>query len=143
MGRLMNRPDLGRFFGDLELVDKRWHKQLSTQTLDKLYEDALQLQIDMQRIGRGLTFGSFKVVLNNVMKQFGDSWMNLLQKQMEAYRQIEEASFRQYSTERRRSKESVKEDRGTKGAAVAASTKSPTRRNRYMDEIESHKLDAR
>lgn len=79
---LMNRPDLLRFFADLPLADPKWSKTADPAVLNKLYDEAIALQVDFTRNGRGLTFWSFKVVLNNVMKVLGNGWFHLMQKRV-------------------------------------------------------------
>lgn len=79
---LMNRPDLLRFFADLPLADPKWSKTADPAVLNKLYDEAIALQVDFTRNGRGLTFWSFKVVLNNVMKVLGNGWFHLMQKRL-------------------------------------------------------------
>merc|ERR1711972_494581 len=113
------------------------------ETLDRLYEEALQLQVDMTRVGRGLTFLSFKVVLNNVMKECGDCWMGLVQKQMQAYLEIEEAAYDHYSSSQRRvDNRPCRELLPTSpGMHLLPAPNSPTssnlkRKNRYMEQTE-------
>lgn len=77
--KLMNRPDLHRFFKDLEQVDQSRSHRVSSVKLDKLYEEAIELQRDLRGQSKGLTFMSFKVLLNNAIKVLGLGWFGLVE----------------------------------------------------------------
>jgi hypothetical protein len=76
--KLMNRPDLHRFFRDLEQVDPAHKHHITTKVLNGLYDHAIDLQKDFRGMSRGLSFWSFKVLLNNVMKELGLGWYGLV-----------------------------------------------------------------
>lgn len=80
--RLMNRPDLHRFFGDLELAEPRRRHWADHEKLDKLYDDCIQLQVDFTHVANGLSFWSFKVLLHNALKELGSSWYVLIERTM-------------------------------------------------------------
>jgi len=75
---MMSRADLHQFFSDLSLADERRSACLSAAALDKHYDEALELQCNATRIGNGLAFWSFKVVLNNVIPSMGLNWVRLV-----------------------------------------------------------------
>jgi len=76
----MRYPDLREFLEDTQtsVVRRRQLKQLRHQ-LDNIYEDTLQLQIDMGcRTNKGLTRYYFKVFLESASKKLGWSLIHLL-----------------------------------------------------------------
>jgi hypothetical protein len=75
----MSRADLYIFFQDLQLADWARHVRVTPKRLDKLYDEALDLQCKFTRIGNGLTFWSMKVVLSNVIEALGLGWRCLVE----------------------------------------------------------------
>merc|ERR1712136_30059 len=76
----MRYPDVREFLEDTQtsVVRRRQLKQLRHQ-LDNIYEDTLQLQIDMGcRTNKGLTRYYFKVFLESASKKLGWSLIHLL-----------------------------------------------------------------
>jgi len=80
---LMNKSDLWTFFSDLQLADPERHKLVSGPLIDKLYDEAIELQCGLTKIGTGLTFWSFKVVLNNIIGLLGFRWESLVERTMQ------------------------------------------------------------
>jgi hypothetical protein len=76
----MSRKDLHVFFQDLHLADMERHVNVSPKLLDKLYDEALDLQCRFTRIGNGLTFWSVKVVLSGIIGPLGLGWRHLIEK---------------------------------------------------------------
>merc|ERR1711920_1211102 len=52
--------------------------------MGRLYDEAIQLQSDMNRISKGLTFWSFNVMLNDLIKECGIPWISLMKRMVEA-----------------------------------------------------------
>merc|ERR1711879_1049899 len=76
----MSRTDLHAFFEDLCMADPMRHKLAHASVLDRLYDEAVSLQCNFTKIGSGLTFWSFKAVLNNVIYELGlaTGWRRLV-----------------------------------------------------------------
>lgn len=72
--RLMTQQDVHTFFGDLTLADPSRPQLAGHQVLDMLFEDAVQMQISFTRIRDGLTFWSFKAILNNAVRSLNLGW---------------------------------------------------------------------
>mmetsp|Transcript_31574 Transcript_31574/g.57384 ORF Transcript_31574/g.57384 Transcript_31574/m.57384 type:complete len:591 (+) Transcript_31574:1-1773(+) len=78
--KIMDLNALKAFFGDLVHVDPKWHKQLDRSSLNKYYNEAVELQVDLTKISTGLTFWSFKVVLHKMLRSVGEGWMSFMGK---------------------------------------------------------------
>jgi hypothetical protein len=78
--QLMARTDLHNFFDDLRIADPLRHKLAHPSVLDRLYDEAVTLQCNFTKIGLGLSFWSFKAVLNNVIYELGlaTGWRRLV-----------------------------------------------------------------
>lgn len=78
--QLMSRTDLHNFFDDLSFADPLRHKFAHPSVLDRLYDEAVTLQCNFTKIGSGLSFWSYKAVLNNVIYELGlaTGWRRLV-----------------------------------------------------------------
>lgn len=78
--QLMSRSDLHAFFDDLSMADPMRHKLAHASVIDRLYDEAVSLQCNFTKIGSGLSFWSFKAVLNNVIYELGlaTGWRRLV-----------------------------------------------------------------
>jgi len=76
---LMKKPDIFKFASDAALLRKRSLNEATLEHLEKLYDETLELQIDMgSRCTRGITVDFFQVYLNKCAEILGWSLGNLL-----------------------------------------------------------------
>merc|ERR1712048_538652 len=93
--KLMNRPDMHKFFAQLEDLDPSMRKRCSPKVLDRLYDEAIQLQTDMAHISKGLTFFSFNVLINGAVKECGLGWISLMKRMVGSDKITEPQAIRQ------------------------------------------------
>lgn len=72
--QLMTRQDLHAFFEDMTLADPLRPKLAGHEVLDMLFQEAVQIQIGFTKISDGITFWSFKALLNNAVRSLNLGW---------------------------------------------------------------------
>lgn len=73
----MTLEDLHSFFSDLTCAGFCGRAALQHHVVDRLYQEAVSLQKDFIHEESGLSFWSFKVVLNNAIPELGLGWQKL------------------------------------------------------------------
>lgn len=80
--RLLTKSDLWNFFQDLELCEHLRHKRITQLLIEREYHSAIDMQCGLTKIGTGLTFWSFKVVLNNIIPDMRLKWQLIVESEM-------------------------------------------------------------
>lgn len=80
--RLLSKSDLWNFFQDLELCERLRHKRITQLLIEREYHSAIDMQCGLTKIGTGLTFWSFKVVLNNIIPDINLKWQSIVESEM-------------------------------------------------------------
>lgn len=80
--KLLSKSDLWNFFQDLELCEHLRHKRITQLLIEREYHAAIDMQCGLTKIGTGLTFWSFKVVLNNIIPDMLLKWQSIVESEM-------------------------------------------------------------
>lgn len=81
--KLLSKSDLWNFFQDLERVEQHpRHRGITQLLIEREYHSAIDMQCGLTKIGTGLTFWSFKVVLNNIIPDMRLRWQSIVESEM-------------------------------------------------------------